>query len=408
MAPRSSRRPAPGRVSTTPDKPPARDTYDVAVVGAGLLGATSAALLRSWAPELTLVLIEADGIPNEGGATVASPGLLEPERRPEGSGEALLTWAQRLAAEAAPELSGPARAGWLTLATDGAPPPQARPLGTLSDAKPVREVAKLLGIALDHPAVLAAGGYLPADELALSLARRAVARGADLLLNTRARPMEAPGGDGSRLRLERLALDRRMVVGVRARHAVTARVVVVACGAAGGELAEEALDRPVRLPLAFRQLPRVRLRSAGAEAPAWPVVELAGWRLRPAPGGAILVPPPMPPDPAGYRPVGGRLLGVPVGIRRELIERLLDVPELEPLVASGALDLGKSARSVRGAWVSVPAGGGPVAEALGRGWWLLAGSQAGLVRDLAAAARVAARVARDLAGVNAPWPPAGA
>lgn len=400
-----SRRSAPGRVSATPDKPPARERYDVAVVGAGLLGATSAALLRRWAPELALVLIEADGIPNEGGATVASPGLLPPDRRSEGAAGPQLAWVQELAASVVPELLG-MRAGWLTLASESTPAmPQARPLSSVAGLGQARAVTSLLGISEAHPAVLAPGGYLNPDVLALALARRAVAEGADLLLNTRARPGGAPVAEGSQLHLERLALDRRMVLGVRARQALEARAVVVASGAGGGELAEAALDRPVRLSHAFRQFPRVRLRPVRGSRETWPVVEVAGWRLRPAAGGALLVPPPAAPDPAGYRPVGGHLLGVPVGLRRELIERLLDVPELESLVASGALELGKSVRSVRGAWVSVPVGNEPVAEALGRGWWLLAGSEAGLVRDLAAAARVAAELARDLAGVEVPWPP---
>jgi hypothetical protein len=195
-----------------------------------------------------------------------------------------------------------------------------------------------------------------------------------------------------------------MALEVRARHLVAARGVVVACGADGAAVAEAALDRPVRLASAYRQYPRVRDVPL-AMGVTLPVVSLGNWRFRPAPGGAWLVPPTPAPDPVGYEPAGGRLLGVPVGLRRELVDALLEAPELEALLASGRLELGKSVRAVRGARSSVPAGGLPVARRVGERWWLLAGSDAGLLEDLAGAAAVAAEVAAELGGVVVPWPP---
>ncbi|MEJ2287076.1 MAG: FAD-dependent oxidoreductase [Deinococcales bacterium] len=393
----------PGQVVTTPDRAPARDAYDVVVVGAGLMGAAAAALLRCWAPELRLLLVEADGLPNEGGASVAAPGLLPPTHGGLGDErEASLRWARALVEQTLPDAAS-ARAGWLELVTDpsDAEADHARPLRALATPPVVDAVIALTGVDAEHPAVARQGGWVPADALALRLARRAVREGADLLLNARVRPLGP-----SRLLLERLALDRRMELGVRARHTIEAGAVVVACGAAGGEVAEAGLDRPVGLPAAFRQYPRVRLETP-PEPAALPVVALAGWRFRSAPGGALLVPPALPSDPVGYVPTGGRLLGVPVGLRRELLESLLEEPALASLLASGRLELGKSVRSVRGAHVSAPIDGRPVARSLGQGWWLLAGSGAGLLRDLAAAAGVAASLARGAGGADPPWPPQG-
>jgi len=386
-----------GRVCTTPDHPPPRAAYDVAVLGGGLMGAAAAVLLRRWAPGLDVVLIEADGIPNEGAATVASPGLLPPVAG-EGDAEmaAALRGARSLVEEALPGAGG-VHAGWLELASgQGA---AARPVNRLLPAPAVDAVRTMTGVAADHPAVLRAGGFVSAEALAYRFAREAVRRGADLMLNTRARPR-----GGLELALERLGLDRRMALEVRARHRVVAHAMVVACGADGAEVAEAALDGPVRLETVYRQYPRVRLEPLPAGV-TLPVVSLGSWRFRPAPGGAWLVPPAAGADPVGYEPVGGRLMGVPVGLRRELVEALLDAPELETLLASGRLDLGKSVRTVRGARSSVSAGGRGVARRVAERWWLLAGSGTDLLADLAGAADVAAEVAAHVGGAAAPWPP---
>lgn len=417
-------RPPPGRVTSTPERAPSRRAYDVVVLGAGLLGAVVADRLRSMAPDRSLLLVEADGLPNEDGATVASPGLLPAfeegavvppadAREPAASASAMpagassgvrsgeagaaLAWARAWAQEA---LGDPGRAtagaGWLQLARGRRSADAvagSAPLHALLAPEAARAIGALTGLSPDHPARLLEGGYLSAESLSEALARRAVGAGADLALNARARPHSA-----TRIVLERTAVDRRMRLGVHARHVVEAGVVVVACGAAGARVAEEALDRPVRLAAAYLQFPRVRLRQPLPRG-GLPVAALGGWAWRPAPGGAVLVAPPLPPDPEGYRPVPGRLLGVPVGLRRELVDRLLAARELEPLVASGRLDLGKSVRTVRGARFSVPAGGAPVAEPLGSGWWLLAGGTRGLDHDIAAAAGLAAEVA----GAPPPW-----
>lgn len=412
----------PGRVSSTPERPPPRARYDVVVLGAGLLGTVVAARLRRSVPERSLLLVEADGLPNEGGATVASPGLLPPvesggavapydafgrptnvrggapQAAPEAGPDAL-TWARAWSLSALAGLRSPPTAGsggWLALAPGpraGAAPAGTAPLQALLGPAVLGAVRALTGVEGDRPARLLDGGYLSTDALVTALARRAVTSGADLLLNTRARPRGA-----GRILLERLSVDRRMRVGVHACQTVEAGAVVVACGAAGASVAEEGLDRPVGLRNAYLQFPRLRLPPS-AQHVGLPVVAFGGWAVRPAPAGALLVPPALPPDPEGYEPVPGRLLGVPVGLRRELIDRLLAAPALASLVSSGGLELGKSVRTVRGGRFTVPPRGVPVAERLAPGWWLLAGGTLGLAHDVAAAAAVAA----DVAGVSPPW-----
>ena len=405
----------PGAVSATPDRPPARDAYDIAVLGGGLLGAAVAERLRALAPERSLLLVEQGGLPNEDGATVASPGLIPPPASAAVEGDRpdlplALAWVRSWLTEALGPSRAAAdagRAGWLALVSDGdgdagaaaAGPPEApRALGELLPEPAAEVVCALTGVSPDRPAWLLEGGYVSAEALALALAGTAVRAGADLMLNTRALPHGA-----TRIVLERLAADRRMRVGVHARQAVTASVVVVACGAAGAELAEQGLYRPTGLSSAFLQYPRVRLearlRGRGLPGAPLPAISLAGWAWRPTSEGALLVAPPPPPDPEGFLPVGGRLLGVPVGLRREMLDRLLAAPALAPLLASGRLELGKSVRGVRGARVSVPGDGRPVARRLDDGWWLLAGGSRGLAHDLAAAVRLAA----DVVGAAAPW-----
>ena len=388
-----------GHVSISPDGPAPRTRYDIVILGGGLLGAATAALLRRWAPAASVLLAEAGGIPDEGGATVASPGLLPPFEATAGEAGAL-SWARDWLVSAVTDAAGsePAGsgAGWLELLTEPAHERAASPLTEVVGTALADAVHALTGLPREHPARLRPGGYLSAEAAALALARRAVHGGTDLALNARVRPL-----GGARLMLERLALDRRMRLGVHGRQPVAADVVVVACGADGAAVAEAALDLPVRLPAVYRQFPRVRWAAPAVAGTAirMPVVALGEWAVRPAPGGALLVPPPGPADPDGYRPTGGRLLGVPVGVRREVIERLLDEPALQPLVASGRLDLGKSVRAVRGARFSAPPDGRAVVRDLGGGWWLLAGGELGLAHDVAAAARLAAAVA----GVPVPW-----
>ena len=46
-----------------------------------------------------------------------------------------------------------------------------------------------------------------------------------------------------------------------------------------------------------------------------PVLEHKGFTLRPQGEGLLVVPPPLSPDPAGYTPTGGNLMGVRTGLR---------------------------------------------------------------------------------------------
>ncbi|MEJ2667784.1 MAG: FAD-dependent oxidoreductase, partial [Deinococcales bacterium] len=154
--PASGRTPGAGVVSATPERPAPRETYDVAVIGGGLLGAAVAERLRSLAPQASVVLIEADGLPNESGATVASPGLIPPlssgfEATGASAASPRLTarrWARGWLGEmlAGSPAAGAAEAGWLALMEPEQPMRGAAPLDRLVDATVLRAVTALTGV----------------------------------------------------------------------------------------------------------------------------------------------------------------------------------------------------------------------------------------------------------------------
>ena len=133
---------------------------------------------------------------------------------------------------------------------------------------------------------------------------------------------------------------------------------------------------------------------APAPAPA-PILRAGDLLLRPlAEGYALYLPPPAA-DPYGYQPVAGRLSGVPVGLRRELLAGLIDRMDALPVLASEALGVGHSPADLEGAWLGLPHGDPqhpPTAEQVSEHAWLLLGGGRtrggvdtlglGLVRDM--------------------------
>lgn len=366
---------------------PPRDRYDVAVLGAGMLGLACAYYLRRLAPDASVVVVERGGVPSEDGASYASPAVLEPPAEPAAASRA--AWVRERLADLAGE-TGVHRPHDVPFRPVGllrlAPGPDAGGHAALP-AEARRAVAALVDAEGLGASFVPEGGYGSAEAVALHYGHGAVRLGADLLLATRARPL---GGGG--LELERLAFERDMRLRVVRRDRLRADRVVVAAGAASAALLEAGLGRPVTLPRAFEQYPRLEARGRLPLADgrvALPVIAAPGATLRPHGDGLLVVPDPLAPDPAGYRPVGGRLLGVPVGLRRELVDALLAAPRLRFLAWEG-LDLGKSAERLRGAWQLL----GPTrAEALGEGWVLLAGGRDGFALGPAAAWEAAALVA---------------
>ncbi|MGI8747929.1 MAG: FAD-dependent oxidoreductase, partial [Deinococcus sp.] len=141
---------------------------------------------------------------------------------------------------------------------------------------------------------------------------------------------------------------------------------------------------------AYRQSVRLNLPSSDSS----PVLRAGGFTLRPQGGGYTVIPPIPHPDPWDYRPGGGRLLGVPVGLRRELLEAMLEMLEALPALGSEALEVGRSLADVPGAWLALPEGGWPLWEQLDASHWLLLGGPNADLTGLAVAEELARELTR--------------
>lgn len=359
--------------------------YDVVVVGAGRMGAACALFLRRLAPGLRLLLAERGGLPNEDGATILAPGVWTRLDVPPGrEAEARWTHANLFGdptAQPRPLLSlhpqeGPGRI----------PTPQM--LARFPEAAPLLDPQALPWAEVDEDAAT----YRP-GAVALACGQGAVRAGADLLLNTYAHL--TPGG----VRLDRLTVTNTHRVVTHETHEVRAGVVIVATGAEGPHAAEHDLGVHTAHGRAYRQFPRLNTPSDD-----WtPTLRAGGLTLRPQHGGFTLVPPIHHRDPHGYQPTGGRLTGVPVGVRRETLEDLIRLMAALPPLATGALEVGRSLADVPGAWLALPGGRAdtpPLHERLADGLHLLLGGPLADTLGLATAYDLAAAVA----GVDGrPW-----
>ena len=116
----------------------------------------------------------------------------------------------------------------------------------------------------------------------------------------------------------------------------------------------------------------------------------------PQQGGFTLIPAIHHRDPHGYQPAGGALTGVPTGLRREVLEDFVGLMDALPALAGDALELGRSAADVPGAWVALPHGqpsAAPLHEELAPGLHLLLGGPLADTLGLHAAYALAAQVA---------------
>lgn len=343
--------------------------YDVVVVGAGRMGTACAFFLRQLAPGLRLLLVERGGLPNEEGATILAPGVWTALDVPVGR-EREAAWVRRALEHDFGNVIFGTRPLLDLQAEEGAGHvPSAALLARFPEAAGLFDPAALPFGRVDEQAAT----YRPA-AVALACGQGAVRSGADLLLNTHAHL--TPGG----VRLDRLTVTNTHQVVTHETHELRAGVVVVALGANGPHAAEHELGIHTAHGRAYRQFPRLNTPSTDRT----PTLRVGGLTLRPQHGGFTLVPPIHHRDPHGYRPTGGRLTGVPVGVRRETLEDLIRVMAALPPLATEALEVGHSLADVPGAWLALPEGradapprhqrltdgahlllGGPLADTLG-------------------------------------------
>lgn len=320
--------------------------YDVVIVGAGLLGAACALSLREAAPGLRVLLLEEAGLPNEEGATLLGAGLWDGQ----GAGERADFTRERLRALLGERLTP------LPVLALGEGNPGEGGLGEESTdtAAALSAYPELQGwvdpVSLPRTRVREGLAYRP-GEVSLACAQAAIRAGADLMLNVRASFELSPGG-GAALRLARLTVTREHRVVVSEVCALRARAVLVAAGAAGPELLEAAGGPPTAHRRVWMQFPPL---SAPAMAHP-PALRHGEWLLMPSAAGYTLYPKPPGPDPHGYAPTPGRLGGVQVGLRRELLTGLLDTMEALPVLASERLNPGKSEHDLPAAAWALPGG----------------------------------------------------
>jgi glycine/D-amino acid oxidase-like deaminating enzyme len=384
-----------GQVWAHVGQPFAPAHYDLLIVGAGRMGAALARFLRETAPHLSLLLAEEGGLPNEEGATILAPGVWH----------AQVPEQQRQRAEATRDLLGDLLnvCGLLDLhAEAGVTGSGVAGPGVPGPGEGLSPTADLWSAELEDvvdPAVFPfarlderAGTY-SAGTLTLNNANAAIRAGADLMLNVRAELCGADAGGAARVRLHRLSVTNMHEVVVDHSVNVTAGRVVLAAGAAGPHLAEVGLGVVTPHRIAYRQTPRLEVPSTSAS----PVIRAGSLLLRPRDGGYTVIPPVPHPDPWGYVPTGGRLVGVPIGLRRETLNAVLDVMEGLPALATEALVPGRSIADIPGAWIALPHGGWPLWEQLDAAHWLLLGGERADLTGLSVARQLAEALALGVA-----------
>lgn len=358
-----------GRVWAHVGQPFTERTYDVVVVGAGRMGTACALFLRRLAPGLRLLLVERGGLPNEEGATLLAPGVWTTLDVPRGR-EAEAAWVRAQVAGAFGDVQFQPRPLVALHAQEAAGRrPSASVLARFPEAAPLLDPHVLPWAEVDGEAATFRPG-----AVALACGQGAVRAGADLLLNTHAHL--TPGG----VRLDRLTVTNTHQIITHETHELRAEVVLVAMGAQGPHAAEHDLGVYTAHGCAYRQMPRLNTPSSDQT----PTLRAGGLTLRPQHGGFTVIPPIHHRDPHGYVPTGGRLTGVPVGVRRETLEDLVRLMDAFPPLASEALEVGRSLADVPGAWLALPYGqadtpplhqrltgnihlllGGPLADTLG-------------------------------------------
>lgn len=381
--------------------------YNYIVLGGGLLGLACAFYLRTLQPDASLLIVEQDGIPSETGATHVSPAVAsrffedaQMRRRAEW-GLGVLENLARETGVTRPYDTPFQRSGvvrFLGERYDGAVPTN-QLLEQLPELQ-TKAITKLVDVEQTPFALYDEGaGYGSAEAAALHYGHGAVKRGADLLLNARALPVSE-----NKIGLERLEYDRFMKRVVVKRESLTADKIIVALGASTATFAEEAVGSLLSFKRVYRQYPRIETDSRlpiQQGRVGLPVIQAHGFTLRPQGEGLLIVPPELAPDPDGYTPTGANLMGVRVGVRREILEVLMDCAERIPAFAWDSLNLGKTVEKVRGAWAVSTRDGFPTWQQVDSyDWYALVGGKDGYNLGLSTAYDLAANLSEQNAR---PW-----
>ena len=358
----------PGHVLNRADQELPQSHYDVVVIGGGVLGLAAAFYLRQFAPNRSVLVVEQGGIPSEEGETHFSPALQHhffPDERDRRRARWWSTVLADFSRESGVEVAlknGFSRVGYVSSEPAAIEIARADPTAfRLAGIAEFRGTMVEKFFAFDEDTILAVdpdGGCGNAEAAALHYGHGAVTLGVDLCLNARA----AVDRSGA-VRLDRLTINNRMQIETARQTRVDGGTLILAAGAATGALIEHQLGELNPFQRYYAQFPRIDhapgfpLRHDGSLD--FPVVSTGDFTVRPHLDGALIIPAPLPPDPDGYTPAGGRLMGVNVGLRKELITRLVDRIESIPAFSLPALNLGKTCGNLRGAWEALTPSGGP-------------------------------------------------
>ncbi len=387
----------PAYVMNRADLPLKQSHYDIIILGAGLLGLAAAFYIKRFQSDKTLLIIEQEGIPSEAGASYVSPAII-PSSHKDKEIQNKLIWTlqtfktiEQETNVTRPNKNALQQVGILEFFKELSDTNQ--PLRKLKLSKTLQALLpEMINTdSFSYAKWQSNAAYANAEAIASYYAYGAVKLGADLMLNTRVSALTGQG-----LILERLEFDRFMQRVVVREDKVSAATVVLALGAKTASFAEDVLGELLPYKHVYKQYPRI---EADARLPlakgvvTMPILKGSGFHFRPQGEGLLVVPPSLAADPKGYVAVEGKMMGVQVGLRRELLELLIEHTYDLPLLAWESLNLGKSLAKVRGSWEVITPSGLPEWQKLSVEHYSLVGGDLGVALGVAEAYDLAASLA---------------
>ncbi len=334
--------------------------YDCVIIGGGVLGLCCAFYMRQFHPEKSLLLIEQEGIPSELGATFVSPAIVHGLfANPESYKKA--KWSKHLLQNLSnitgidrPHSQAYFPVGYVQFMDEHYDDSTTQEdfLESRSEVEQ-KNFQALLDLSYCKSVCFDAdGGYASAENVAQHFGYAAVREVTDLLLNAR-----ATFSSSQSLSIERLSYNKKMQQEVVRQESLSFAQCIVAAGHSSGTVLE-GLGELVECPKVYMQYPKIEGDSQlilGADLGTGgrlelPVISYQGFHLRPQADGLLVIPPALAADSIGYQPTEGKLMGVQVGLRREIIDSIMNNLDNFPCFAWESLNLGKAVRQVRGAW----------------------------------------------------------